>query len=379
MTNSRIQLDAHATTAVDLAVLDAMLPWFATPANSHSAHGAGTDAAAAVETARAQVAALIGADPDEIVFTPSATVAANIALLSMATTGSTVARSGIEHPCVTETLASLEPEVRVIELNVGEQGLVDPDEVADVLDSGASLVAVMAVNNEVGTVQPVDAIGRLCEYAGARFFVDLAQAAGRIAVDVHTMRAAAATISSHKLYGPQGVGALFVRSDLIATMRPIAHGGGQERGLSPGTVPTALCVGFGAACALAARGMAAEVERVTVLRDRLLGLLRAGIPDLHVNGSEEHRVPYNLNVSLPGVDADALLAAAPQLIASTGSACSSGAIEPSRVLTAMGLSRDRIEGALRFGIGRYTTTDEIDRAAALVIQAQMALTRGKRA
>jgi len=372
-----IYLDAHATTAVDPSVLDAMMPWFSVPANSHSDHLLGRNAATAVERARVQVASLIGADADEVVFTPGASLAANIALRSLAPPGSTVARSTIEHPCVTETLANLEPEVSVVELLVGADGLVEPDDVANALDQGASLVAVMAVNNEVGTIQPIDEIGRLCEYAGAHFFADLAQAAGRIPIDVHRSRVAAGAVSSHKLYGPQGVGALFCRRDLAPAMRPVATGGGQERGLSPGTLPTSLCVGFGAACEIAERAMAADANRIARLRDRLLGLLRAGIPDLEINGSLERRVANNLNVSLPGVDADNLLASTAGLVASTGSACSSGAIAPSPVLTAMGLAEDRIAGAIRFGLGRTTTADEIDRAAALVIRAHKALTGGK--
>jgi cysteine desulfurase len=371
-----IYLDAHATTAVDPAVLDAMMPWLGVPANSHSDHAMGRNAAAAVERARAQVASLIGADEDEVVFAPGASLATNIALRSLAPPGSTAARSAIEHPCVTRTLADLEPAVTVGELPVGTDGLVELDDVADALDRGASLVAVMAVNNEVGTIQPIEEIGRLCEYAGASFFVDLAQAAGRIPVNVHSSGAAAAAVSSHKLYGPQGVGALFCRRDLAPAMRPVATGGSQERGLSPGTLPTALCVGFGAACEIAECAMAPDAERISRLRDRLLELLRGSIPGLEVNGSLQQRVANNLNVSLPGVDADELLGSIPRLIASTGSACSSGAIAPSHVLTAMGLAADRVAGAVRFGLGRTTTSEEIDRAAALVIQAHIALTTG---
>jgi cysteine desulfurase len=369
-----IYLDAHATTAVDPLVIDAMLPWFGVAANSHSDHAMGRSAAEAVERARCQVAALIGAEADEVVFTPGASLATNIALRSLATEGSTVARSAFEHACVTETLASLGSSINIVELPVGTDGLIEPDDVADALDHGASLVAVMAVNNEVGTRQPIDDIGRLCEYAGADFFADLAQAAGRIPINVHKSRVSAGAVSSHKLYGPQGVGALFCRRDLFAAMRPVATGGGQERLLSPGTLPTALCVGFGAACEIAEHAMAADVERITRLRDRLLDLLRKDVPGLVVNGSLQQRVPNNLNVSLPGVDAHELLASIPGLIASTGSACSSGAIAPSHVLMAMGLSAERVAGAVRFGLSRTTTLEEIDAAAALVISAHIALT-----
>ena len=245
MSAGRIFLDAHATTPIDPAVIDAMLPWMREPANSHADNVMGRDASAAVEGARGQVAALIGADADEVAFVPSATVATNIALRSLARRGSTAVRSAIEHPCVVETLADLAPAVAVVEVAVGEDGIVDPDDVAAAAEAGASVVAVMAVNNEVGTIQPLGEIGVLCEYLAIPLFADLAQAAGRIPLDMRRDRVSAAAISSHKLYGPQGVAALFCERSLMPSMRPLASGGGQERGLNPGTLPTALCVGFG--------------------------------------------------------------------------------------------------------------------------------------
>lgn len=348
------------------------------PANSHSDHAQGRNASAAIEGARCQVAALIGADPDEIIFMPGATLATNVALRSLALPGSVAAMSSIEHPSVSETLADLQSLVSVTVVRVGEDGLVDLESVAGVLDDGAALVAVMAVNNEVGTIQPINDIGRLCEYAGAYFFSDLAQAAGRIRLDTHRSRIAAGVVSSHKLYGPQGVGALYCRRELMPLMKPIATGGGQERGLSPGTLPTALVVGFGAACELADREMTEEANRITSLRDRFHAQLADAIPGLQLNGDPTQRVPGNFNVSFPAVNAEELLALTDSLVASTGSACSSGAIEPSRVLTAMGLPEDRVGGAIRFGLGRFNTTDEIDRASALVIDAYVALTAGKK-
>ncbi|MBD8640240.1 cysteine desulfurase family protein [Sphingomonas sp. CFBP 13733] len=371
--SGRIFLDAHATTPVDPAVIEAMLPWLRQPANSHAGNAMGREAAAAVERARAQVAALIGAEPDEIVFVPSATVATNIALRSLARPGTTALRSAIEHPCVVGTLADLEPAVTVAEIPVDDEGLVDVDAVAEAAEHGASVVAVMAVNNEVGTVQPVREIGALCGYLSVPFFADLAQAAGRIPLDVRRDLISAGAVSSHKVYGPQGIGALFCERSLMPVMRPVTSGGGQERGLSPGTLPTALCVGFGEACALALAALAAETVRLGGLRDRLRDMLGAGISSMAVNGSMEHRVAGNLNVSFPGVDADALLALIPDVVASTGSACSSGAIAPSPVLVAMGLPEPRIAGAVRFGLGRQTTIDDMDRAAALVIAAVKAL------
>lgn len=373
MSAGRIFLDAHATTQVDPAVIEAMLPWLRQPANSHAGNAMGRDAAAAVERARTQVAALIGAEPDEIVFVPNATMAANIALRSLARPGTTALRSAIEHPCVIETLADMEPAVTVAEIPVDDDGLVDVDAIAEAAEQGSSLVAVMAVNNEVGTVQPMQEIGALCGYLSVPFFADLAQAAGRIPLDVRRDRISAGAVSSHKMYGPQGIGALFCERSLLPAMRPVTSGGGQERGLSPGTLPTALCVGFGEACELALAGLAAETVRLANLRDRFLKMLAAGIPDVAVNGSMERRVAGNLNVSFPGVDADALLALLPDVIASTGSACASGAIAPSPVLMAMGLPEPQIAGAVRFGLSRQTTMDDMDRAAALVIAAVKAL------
>ncbi len=375
MNGNRIYLDAHATTATDPTVVEAMLPWLGRAANSHSSHASGSEASAAVETARGHIAALIGADADEIVIVPSATIAANIALRSLARSGSVAVRSAIEHPCVTETLADLAPGTTVVEVAVDEEGLIDPDDVATAAEAGASVVAAMAVNNEVGTIQPVAAIADVCAYLAVPLFADLAQAAGRIPLDVHRDGIAAGAVSSHKLYGPQGVAALYCRRDLLPSMRPIASGGGQERGLSPGTLPTALAVGFGAACALALSEMSAEAARLTRLRDELMRALLHGCPDAVVNGSIEHRVAGNLNISFPGVDADELLSRIPDMIASTGSACSSGAIAPSRTLVAMGLTGERLAGAVRFGLGRGTTSDQIVRASALVIGAINALLR----
>ena len=369
-----IFLDAHATTPADDRVVDEMPPWLRRPANSHSTHVLGAQAAEAVERARAQVATLIGADPDEIVLVPSAAIAARLALRGLARQGKTAVRSAIEHPCVVETLADLKPAVRVAEVPVGEDGLVDPDAVAEAAGGNASVVAVMSVNNEVGTIQPIAAIGDVCGHLSVPLFADLAQAAGRIPVDVHRDRVAAAAISSHKLYGPQGIAALYCRRDLMSAMRPVASGGGQERGLSPGTLPTALCVGFGEACTIAAATMADEERRLGALRDQLMRALLEGCPGAVVNCSTEHRVAANLNVSFPGVDADALLARLPGVAASTGSACSSGAIAPSHTLTAMGLDAARVAGAVRFGLGRGTTADQIIRASALVIGAVHALT-----
>lgn len=277
MIEERIFLDAHTTTPADPALIEAMLPWWKRAANTHSAHEMGREAAEAVERARAQVVALIGADPDEIVFVPSATIATNIALRSLARAGTVAARSAIEHPCVIETLADLEPKVRVIEVLVSEDGLVDPEQVAAVAGDDASVVVVMSVNNEVGTIQPIAEIADICGYLSAPLFVDLAQAAGRIPLDVHANNVAAGAVSSHKLYGPQGVAALYCRRDLLPVMRPIASGG-QERGLSPGTLPTALCVGFGEACALALDRLDTEAHRLGGLRDVLMRARLEGCP-----------------------------------------------------------------------------------------------------
>ena len=374
MTTSHIYLDYQATTPLDDRVLQAMLPWLGRPANPHSSeHAFGQDAAAAIEVAREQVAEAVGGDPKGVVFTGSATEAANIVIRSFADGGNRLLVSAIEHPCVAETAAECEKQggAAVTLVPVDEDGLVDLDALAELLVE-VDLVSIMTVNNEVGTIQPIEDIGALCIGEGVRLHTDAAQAIGRVKVDMG-FGVSFATLSSHKIYGPPGIGAICSQPEEVSLLKPLMSGGGQEGGVRPGTLPTPLCVGFGEACALAVREREKDEKQAAGLASLFLAQLdKAGVA-YAVNGSREERVAQNLNVSFEGVDADALLAQLPTLALSTGSACSSGSIGPSAVLTAMGLDDDRVGSAVRVGFGRGTAVAEVREAACRVGAAALRL------
>lgn len=374
MTTANIYLDYQATTPIDERVLQAMLPWLGRPANPHSSeHTFGQDAAAAVEVARKQVAQAVNGDPKGVVFTGSATEAANIVIRSFADRGNRLLISAIEHPCVAETAAECEKlgGAAVAFVPVNEDGVVDMDALAEVL-AEVDLVSIMTVNNEVGTIQPIEDIAALCVADGVPLHTDAAQAIGRVNVDMG-VGVSFATLSSHKIYGPTGIGAICSQPEQVSLLRPLMRGGGQERGLRPGTLSTALCVGFGEACALADREREKDEEQAAALAGLFLEQLdKAGVA-YAVNGSREARVAQNLNVSFEGVDAEALLVQLPTLALSTGSACSSGSIGPSAVLTAMGLDGDRAGSAVRVGFGRRTTATEVRDAACRIASAALRL------
>lgn len=359
-------LDFQATTAVDHRVLEVMLPWFERPANPHSVeHAYGHEAAAAVEHARFQVAEAVNGDPDGVVFTGSATEAANIVLRSFAAEGKRLVISAIEHPCVAETAVDcMEVGTEVATVPVDRDGVVDLEAFSQFI-TDADLVSVMAVNNEVGTIQPIERIAALCVGEGVPFHTDAAQAVGRVPVDMAT-GISYITFSSHKLYGPPGVGAICARMDELPMLKPLMSGGRQQGGLRPGTIPTALCVGFGEACAIAVREREDDQAQAATLANAFLEELEKFDITYAINGAREERVAHNLNVSFVGVEADALLAALPMLALSTGSACSSGSIGPSTVLTEMGLEQDRVRSAVRLGFGRGMREEEVRHAAALI-------------
>jgi cysteine desulfurase len=342
-----------------------MLPWWrARAANAHSPHAMGHAARDAIEEARAQVAGLIGAEPGEIIFTSGATEASNLALRGSLKRGQHAITTAIEHSCVRETLDAVSKAgVAATEVAVSADGLVDADAIEAALRPNTRLVSVMAVNNEVGTIQPLVDIGAVCRSRGITFHSDAAQAVGKIALDVTALRIDLLSISAHKLYGPQGIGALYCRKSLQAALAPVLTGGGQERGLRSGTLPTALCVGFGAACDIAAAEMRGEAVRLTGLRSRFLDRLLASLDGVRVNGSLNDRIPGNLNLAFEGLDAESLLYRLGDLALSTGSACSSAAIAPSHVLLAMGLDRAAAEASVRVGFGRETGSSEVDMAA----------------
>jgi len=368
--NRPIYLDHHATTPLDPRVLAAMRPWWEDNfANPHSAeHAMGREAEAAVEAARAHIAALIGAEPREIVLTSGATEANNIAIKGAARFAGNERRRIVtlatEHKCVLESVRDLAAEgFEPVILPVGPDGLLDLAVLEDALRTPTLLVSVMAVNNEIGVIQDLAAIGAMAKAAGAAFHTDAAQAAGRIALDVNVIQADLVSLTAHKLYGPKGVGALYVRRRPRMRLAPLFSGGGQERGLRSGTLSPPLVVGFGEAARIAAAEMALDEGRIAGQRQRFLAAL--GIPGVTVNGHAERRVAGNLNISFPGgVDAQALMAAAPNLCVSTGSACSSAAIEPSYVLRALGIPEPRARATLRLGFGRFTSPAEADQAAA---------------
>jgi cysteine desulfurase len=377
--NRPVYLDNQATTRCDARVVSAMLPWFTEHyGNPHSVeHVMGTEAEAAVEDARGRVAALIGVDAKELVFTSGATESNNIAIKGAARHA---LRSGnerrrivtvaTEHKCVLESVADLTEEgFEPVFLPVRPDGLLDSDALREALTVPTLLVSIMAVNNEIGVVQDIPALAAIAKQAGALFHTDVAQATGKIPLDLTGWKVDLASISGHKIYGPKGVGALYVRRRPRVRLAPLFSGGGQERGLRSGTLPAPLIVGFGEACRLAQSEMAEEARRLTALRERLLGRLHTDIPELQVNGSEQARIPGNLNLTFPRAMAADLMARVPDLCVSTGSACSSAAIEPSYVLRAIGLADEAAARTLRIGMGRFTSAADIDYAAAALAAA----------
>jgi len=385
--DAAVYLDYQATTPTDPRVVAAMLPYFTERfGNPHSSHRFGREAATAVEQARGEVAALIGAEPREIVFTSGATEANNLAIkgaVRFLRDERGAARDHIvalatEHKCVIESCRRLEQEgFAVTFLSVGPDGLVDLEALREAIGPRTALVSVMAAHNEIGVIQPLAAIGALCRDRGALFHSDAAQAVGKIALEVDAMAIDLLSISGHKLYGPKGIGALYVRRRPRVRLRPLIDGGGQERGLRSGTLPAPLCVGFGAACAIAGQEMAAEGDRLMSLRRRLYQGLAARLPGLHLNGHPELRLAGNLSLNLPGIDADKLLENCPMVAASTGSACSSASVEPSYVLRALGLDEPAARASLRLCVGRFTTEAEIDFAVeALAATAQRLTAEG---
>jgi cysteine desulfurase len=358
-----VYLDHHATTPLDPRVLDAMLPYFTERfGNPHSAqHAYGWAAEHAVDAARAQVAGLIGALPEEIVFTSGATEANNLAIRGALRAGARrhVVTCVIEHPCVLETCRALRRDgFEVTELPVRPDGLIDPDVFRGALRSDTALVSIMTASHEIGVLQPLAKIALLCRERGVLLHTDAAQAAGQIPLDVGALGVDLLSLSAHKLYGPKGIGALYVRRGV--RLLPLFAGGGQERGLRPGTLPTPLCVGFGTACALAQAELGAEAARVRALRDHLYDGLRRAISDIRLNGAAAPRLPNNLNLCLPGIDAEDLLTEVPELALATGAACASATQQPSPVLRALGLSDEDIQGSIRIGLGRTTTAGEVE-------------------
>jgi cysteine desulfurase len=371
-----IYLDNHATTPIDPRVLDAMLPYFTEKfGNSASRqHQFGWEAEAGVELARKQIAELINANPKEIIFTSGATESINLALkgiaLAYSEKGKHIITTQIEHKAVLDTCKRLEKwGFKVDYVQVDKYGLVDPDEIKKIITKETILVSVMFANNEIGTVEPIEEIGKICAEMNVLFHTDAAQALGKIPIDVQKMNIDLMSMSAHKLYGPKGVGALLIKKKMPKIkIVPIIDGGGHENGLRSGTLNVPGIVGFGKACEIAKNEMKEESERLRKLRDKLQNEIMSKLNDVYLNGHPEKRLPNNLNLSFDGVESEAIMMGMKEIAVSSGSACSSTSIEKSHVLKAIGLNDDLIAGAIRFGLGRFNTEEEIDYAINRVVE-----------
>jgi len=374
----RVYMDDHATTRVDPRVLEAMLPYFTEIYGNAASrtHVFGWEAEEAVDRARGQVAALVGAGRKEIVFTSGATESDNLAIKGpiafLRGRPAHVITMQTEHKAVLDSCRALERDglAEVTYLRPRKPGgLIDLDALRDAIRDETVLISVMHANNEIGVIQPVADIGRVARDAGVLFHCDAAQSAGKVPIDVAAMNVDLLSISAHKMYGPKGVGALYVRArNPRVRMLPMIDGGGHERGLRSGTLGVPGIVGLGRACEIAAETMASESERVARLRDRLQRRLFEALDDIQVNGDCERRLPGNLNISLTCVEGDALLMGLKNIAVSSGSACTSATLEPSYVLRAIGVRDELAHGSVRFGLGRFTDEADVDQVADRVIE-----------
>ncbi|MBH0195933.1 MAG: IscS subfamily cysteine desulfurase [Nitrospira sp.] len=372
-----IFLDNHSTTPMDPRVLDAMLPYFVERFGNAASrnHAFGWAAEEAVELARKQIAKLINADPKEIVFTSGATESDNLALKGVLEMykekGTHLITSSTEHRAVLDTAKSLEAKglATVTYLQVDKHGMVNPDDVRNAITDKTVLISVMLANNEIGTINPIREIGKIAKEKGVLFHCDATQGVGKIPVDVQAMGIDLMSFSAHKLYGPKGVGALYVRKK-SPRVRLVAQvdGGGHERGMRSGTLPVPLIVGFGKACELCEQEMATETARLTAMRNRLETAIMAGLEESYLNGHPTNRLPGNLNISFAYVEGESLLMGMKDIALSSGSACTSATLEPSYVLRALGVGVELAHSSIRFGLGRFNTEEEIDYTIKKVIE-----------
>src|SRR6476469_1035441 len=361
-----IYMDYGATTPVDQRVVDAMIPWlrehFGNPASR--SHAWGWEAEAAVETAREDVAALVNADPREIIWTSGATESDNLAIKGAAqlykTKGKHLITVKTEHKAVLDTMRELERQgFDVTYMDVQDDGLLDLDQLKAAMRPDTILVSVMFVNNEIGVIQDIPAIGAMCRERGIIFHVDAAQATGKVEIDLAALPVDLMSLASHKTYGPKGIGALYVRRKPRVRIEAQMHGGGHERGMRSGTLATHQIVGMGEAFRIARAEMGADNERIRMLRDKLLAGLK-DMEEVYVNGDLEHRVPHNLNVSFNFVEGESLIMGIKELAVSSGSACTSASLEPSYVLRALGRNDELAHSSIRFTVGRFTTEQDVD-------------------
>ncbi len=370
-----IYLDYNATTPIDPAVREAMLPYldeyFGNPSTTHAY---GQPVKEAVEHARQQVASLIGATPEEVIFTSGGSESDNHAIIGTALAnshkGKHIITMRIEHPAVLNTCRYLEERLgfKVTYLPVDKYGLVDPEDIRRAITGETILITIMHANNEVGTIEPIAEIGEIARERGILFHTDAAQSCGKITVDVNELKVDLLTIAGHKLYAPKGIGALFIRKGV--QIDSLIHGAGQEKGRRAGTENVPYMVGLGKACELARQALSEYGTKVKGLRDRLYQRIVDGLgkDKVHLNGHPERRLPNTLNISIRGIVGDELLSRIPEFAASTGAACHAGSTEPSSVLLEMGLSRELALGALRLTLGRWSTQEEIDTAAKLIVE-----------
>jgi len=369
-----VYLDYQATTPTDPRVVEAMLPYFTEKyGNPHSrSHIYGWEAEEAVEKAREQVAAIIGADPKEIIFTSGATESNNLAIKGVAhfykERKNHIITCVTEHKCVLESCRHLQQEgFEVTYLPVQKNGLIRLEDLEAAITDKTVLVSIMAVNNEIGVIQPLREIGALCRSKGVFFHTDGAQAVGKIPLDVNAMNIDLMSVSGHKIYGPKGIGALYVRRKPRVRLQALISGGGQERGMRSGTLPTPLCVGLGVACEIAKNEMPAESERLHYLRDRFYKRITEQLPEVYLNGDLERRIPGNLNISFAYVEGESLVMGIKNLSVSSGSACTSASLEPSYVLRALGVEEELAHTSLRIGLGRFTTEEDVDYAVSEIV------------
>ena len=372
-----IYLDNHSTTPMDPRVLESMLPYFTEKFGNAASrnHAFGWDAEEGVETARKQIAKLIHADAKEIVFTSGATESNNLALKGVVEMyhekGDHIITSSTEHRAVLDTAKALEAKrgVKVTYLPVDKFGMVNPEDVRNAITDKTILISVMFANNEIGTINPVKAIGKIAKEKGILFHCDATQGVGKVPIDVQDMGIDLMSFSAHKIYGPKGVGALYVRKKnprvrIAAQM----DGGGHERGMRSGTLPVPLIVGFGKACELCEQEMAADAARLSVMRDRLHATITKALEDVYLNGHPTERLPHNLNISFAYVEGESLLMGCKEIALSSGSACTSATLEPSYVLRALGVGAELAHSSIRFGLGRFTLDEEVDYAGKRIIE-----------
>jgi cysteine desulfurase len=371
-----IYLDYHATTPLDPEVLQAMMPYFTESFGNAASrnHAFGWTAEKAVEEARAKIAKLIGATDKEIVFTSGATESNNIAIKGAmemyAEKGNHIITSPTEHKAILDTCHYLESKgCQVTYLPVDKYGQVNPADVEKAITAKTVLVSVMFANNEIGTVNKIQEIAKICKAKGVLFHTDAVQAVGKIPVDVEKMGIDILSLSAHKMYGPKGIGALYVRRrSPRVRLAPIIHGGGHERGMRSGTLNVPAIVGFGKAAEVAMRDMGKEIPRIQAMRDRLWKAIQAELDEVYLNGHPTERLPNNLNVSFAYVEGESLIMGMKELAVSSGSACTSASLEPSYVLKSIGVGEDLAHTSIRFGLGRFTTDEEIDYTIRKVVE-----------